>query len=95
VYLLRVGRLRRWSSDRDPRRPEDVAEAVRDLNLDVGEVGLSVFRVEERDEAREVAVRFALTCRARPQHVDFVVFPSELASDLGLVVAHVPSLDVA
>ena len=49
MYLLTVGRLRRWSSDRDPRQPQDVAETVRDLNLDVGEAGLSVFRVEERE----------------------------------------------
>ncbi len=66
MYLLRVGRLRRWGFDRDPRRPEDVAEAARDLSLDVGEAGLSVFRVDDQEEAHEVAVRFALTCRPRP-----------------------------
>jgi hypothetical protein len=94
VYLLRVGRLRRWNFDRDARRPEDVAEAARDLSLDVGEEGLSVFRVEGDDEAREAAIRFALTCRPKPQHLDFVLFPSGLASDLGLGVAYAPRQDL-
>jgi hypothetical protein len=94
VYLLRIGRLRRWSLDRDAGRPEDVAEAARDLSLDVGEAGLSVFRVEDEDETREVVVRFALTCRPKPQHLDFVVFPSELVSHLGLDIAPVPREDL-
>src|SRR5262249_20293175 len=92
--LLRVGRLRRWTFDRDARRPEDVAEAARDLNLDIGEEGLSVFRVERDAEAREVAVRFALTCRPKPQHLDFVAFPAELASDLGLDITYAPRGDL-
>jgi hypothetical protein len=61
VYLLRIGRQRRWSSDRDATSPEDVAEASRDLKLDVGEEGLSVYRVEGQEESLEVAVRWALT----------------------------------
>jgi hypothetical protein len=89
-----VGRLSRWSLDRDARRPEDIAEAARDLSLDVGEEGLSVFRIEGDDEAREVAVRFALTCRPKPQHLDFVVFPSELAEDLGLTIPYAPREDL-
>jgi len=91
VYLLRVGRLRRWGFERDAGRPEDVAEASRDLRLDAGEEGLSVYHVEREGESLEVAVRFALTCRTNPQHLDYVVFPSELASDLGLTVRYIPS----
>ena len=77
-----MGRLRRWSIERDAGRPKTWPEASRDLRLEAGEAGLSVSRVEGEGEAREVAVRFALTCRPDPQHLDFVVFPSELASRL-------------
>jgi hypothetical protein len=94
VHLLRVGRLRRWGFERDASRAEDVAEASRDLVLDVGEKGLSVYHVAGEAEAHEVAVRWALTCRSRTQHMDYVVFPSELASDLGLTVSSVPDQDL-
>jgi hypothetical protein len=80
VHLLRVGRLRRWSFERDASSPEDVAEASRDLKLDVGEEGLSVYRVEGEGETLEVAVRWALTCRSKPRPMDYVVFPAELAT---------------
>jgi hypothetical protein len=94
VFLLRVGRQRRWSFERDATRREDVVEAAEDLRLDEGEEGLSVYRVEGRGEALEVAVRFALTLRAKIDPMDYVAFPSELASDLGLTVSHVPRDDL-
>jgi hypothetical protein len=94
VYLLRVGRQRRWSFERDATRREDVAEAALDLQLDEDEEGLSVYRVEGEGEVLDVAVRFALTLRSKPQPMDYVVFPSELASDLGLTVSHVPRPDL-
>src|SRR4051812_44954204 len=31
-----------------------------------------------------------MTCRNRPDHLDYIVFPAELASDLGLSVSQVP-----
>ncbi len=89
MYLLRVGRKRRWRFEQDAGRAEDVAEASRDLELAIGEEGLSVYRVTGEAEAREVAVRWALTCRSGPQNMDYVVFPSDLASDLGLTISHV------
>lgn len=92
MLLLRVGRLRRWEHSRDPHKAEDVAEAARDLALDEGETGLSVYRVEAEGDVREVAVRFAITQRAEPQHLDSVVFPPELATELGLTIEHVPCL---
>jgi hypothetical protein len=52
-----------------------------------GEVGLSVFRIDEEGDIREVGVRFALTCRRKPEHLDYVLFQEELATDLGLAVA--------
>ncbi len=90
MLILRIGRRARWGADRLADNDEHVADAAGDLELAPDEEGLSVFRAEGEDERREVAVRFALTCREKPQHLDFVAFPSELASDLGLAVTHVP-----
>jgi hypothetical protein len=53
-----------------------------------------VFRTEGEDDAREVAIRFAVTCRVDPRHADYLVFPSALAERLGLVVASVPRDDL-
>jgi hypothetical protein len=61
------------------------------LELAPDEDGLSVYRVAGEEDAREVSVRFALTCRDSPRNVDYVAFPAELAEALGLAVAHVPS----
>jgi hypothetical protein len=90
MLVLRVGRKARWEGDRPADDPGRVSQAALDLQLGPEEVGLSVFRVEGEDETVEVAVRFALTCRDRPAHVDFVIFPAELATELGLTVAPVP-----
>jgi hypothetical protein len=92
MLLLRVGRLRRWERSRDPGNPDDVAEAARDLQRGEGEPGLSLYRVEDEGDCREVAVRFGITQRGAPQHVDSVVFPSDLATDLGLTVVSIPCL---
>jgi hypothetical protein len=89
-----VGRQRRWSFERDAARPEDVVEAAKDLQLDENEEGLSVYRVEGEGEALEVALHFALTLRPKLQPMDYVAFPSELASDLGLTVSRVPRADL-
>jgi hypothetical protein len=86
MWVLRVGRKARWDVDRDARDPGHVAEATEDLRLGPGEVGLSVFRIDGEVEIREVGVRFAVTCRRRPEHLDYVLFPEELATDLGLTV---------
>jgi hypothetical protein len=72
VYLLRVGRQHRWSFERDASDSEDVAEASRDLKLDMDEEGLSVYRVEGEGETLEVAVRWALTCRPKPRPMDYL-----------------------
>src|SRR4051794_166409 len=90
MLVLRIGRQARWAADRVAADPEHVAQAALDLELAPDETGLSVFRVEGEDERREVAVRFALTCREKPAHVDFVEFPTELATTLGLTVAPAP-----
>ena len=83
MLVLRVGRKARWEGDLPADDPGRISQAALDLQLGPDEVGLSVFRVEGEEETVEVAVRFALTCRDRPAHVDFVVFPAELATELG------------
>jgi hypothetical protein len=92
MLLLRVGRKARWGEDRRADNPGHVVDAARDVSLSGGEIGLSVYRVEGDDDARELAVRYALTCRKGPaDHMDYVVFPDELATSIGLLVRELPS----
>jgi hypothetical protein len=90
MLLLRIGSRGRWAAGLVADDPGNVANAAADLTLKPSEEGLSVFRVEGENEAREAAVRFALTCRRDRRHADYVVFSSDLAERLGLVVARVP-----
>jgi hypothetical protein len=95
MLILRIGNRGRWTGDRDAQDDEHVEAAAKDLKLGPRHQGLSVFRAETEAEQQEVALRFALTCRdARPEHVDYVAFPSSLAEDLGLIVAHRPYDDL-
>jgi hypothetical protein len=86
MWVLRVGRKARWEAPRDASDPGQIAETAEDLRLGPDEVGLSVYRIDDPAEVQEVAVRFALTCRSKPEHLDYVLFPGELATDLGLDV---------
>jgi hypothetical protein len=90
MLLLRVGRLARWGADRRADDRRHVDEAVVDLTLSPDEAGLSVYRIAGDEDAREVALRFALTSRQEVQHMDYLVFPSELATSLGLSITFVP-----
>src|SRR5262245_9716267 len=83
MLLLRIASRGRWTADRVVNDPGHVATAAADLKLKPGEDGLSVFQVEGEEDSREAAVRFALTCREDARHVDYLVFPAELAEDLG------------
>ena len=95
MLILRVGRIARWASDRAADVPAHVDQAAIDLRLAPGEAGLSVFRADSAEEQREVAIRFALVCRDwPPENLDYVVFPADLASTLGLSVAPVPRDDL-
>jgi hypothetical protein len=91
MLLLRVGRRARWDATRRADDREHVDDAARDLTLAPDEAGLSVYRVEGDEDAREVALRYALTGRRKIEHMDYVVFPSELAISLGLSVNFVPA----
>jgi hypothetical protein len=94
MLLLRIANRARWATDRVADDLSHVADAAVDLKLKPREDGLSAFHVEGQEDSREVAVRFALTCRDDPRHVDYLVFPSELAEHLGLVTAYVPREDL-
>jgi hypothetical protein len=95
VLILRVGRIARWATDRTADEPAHVDQAAIDLRLAPGEAGLSVFRADSAEEQREVAIRFALVCRDwPPDHLDYIVFPVDLATTLGLSVSPVPRDDL-
>ena len=76
MFLLRIGSLGRWPSDRGVLNVDAAAKAAADLTLRGRDTGLSVFRVDGGLESTEVALRFAVTRRDEPRNVDFVVFPS-------------------
>jgi hypothetical protein len=60
----------------------------------IDEGRLSVYKVEGEADEQEIAVRFAVTCRKRPQPLEYVVFPAELATALGLTVTHEPNEEI-
>ena len=91
---LRIATRNRWTADRTADEPDDVDQAVVDIELRPTERGLSVFRVEGEDESHEVAVRFVLNCRDDGHPVDYLVFPAELAGRLGLTIVHAPREDL-
>ena len=95
MLLLRIGRKSRWDLDRRSDDPAHVEYAAQELALRPSDEGrLSVYRVEDEADEQEVAVRFALTCRTKPQPLDYVVFPAELAVELGLTVIPEPREDL-
>jgi hypothetical protein len=94
MFLLRIGSLGRWPSDRGVLGADAAAKAAADLALRARDSGLSVFRVEGAVESTEVALRYALTCRDEPRNVDYVVFPSDLPTALGLSVVPAPTPDL-
>jgi hypothetical protein len=94
MFLLRIGNLGRWPSDRDVLRADAVAKAAADLTLRARDSGLSVFRVAGAVESTDVALRHALTCRDEPRNIDYVVFPSELPTALRLSVVPAPTTDL-
>jgi hypothetical protein len=95
MLLLRVGRISRWAPDRAASITAHVDQAAIDLRLAPGETGLSVFRADDAEEQHEVAIRFSLICRDwPPDHLDYVVFPADLATTLGLSVSPMPRDDL-
>jgi len=70
MLLLRIASRGRWAAGRAAGDPRQVEDSANDLRLKPHESGLSVFRTEGTDDAREVAVRFALTCRVDRRHAD-------------------------
>jgi hypothetical protein len=95
MLLLRIGRRSRWDLDRTSYDPADVERATQDLALRPSDEGrLSVYKVEGEADEHEIAVRFAVTCRGDPRPIEYVMFPDELATALGLVVIREPHEDI-
>jgi hypothetical protein len=95
MLLLRLGRRSRWDLDRTSNDPADVEFAAQELALRPSDEGrLSVYKVDDEAEEHEVAIRFAVTCREKPRPLEYVIFPAELATALGLAVIHEPREDI-
>ncbi|MFO0605568.1 MAG: hypothetical protein U0324_20470 [Polyangiales bacterium] len=78
--LLRIGTQGRWLGRR-AESDEDVAQAARDLTLREGEGGLSVYRVGGLEEARALALSWALEKRDRDDNADYIVFDEGLVAE--------------
>jgi hypothetical protein len=94
MLILRVGRKGRWEGRRHDNAL-DVAEAAKDLQLRAGEAGLSVFEVEDADDAGRIALLYALYRRTlsagrRLDDVDYLLVPSDHFTRLGLTIRPVP-----
>ncbi len=71
MLLLRVAREARWNVALDgPTAAERIKTAALDLMLAPAEEGLSVYEVGGEADQREVAVRFALACRDKPDNIN-------------------------
>lgn len=77
MLLVRIGRKSRWSST-EP----SVEEAVKDLSLRPEEKGLSVYKVDNIDLAKDVAKLFAPTARKSVDKIDFILFDESLVSSV-------------
>lgn len=71
--FLRFGKKSRWDK-RDHSEPSDVETAMEDLSPRDDDEDVSVYRVETLDEAKTVAMVFALT-RGGPRRLDAVLLP--------------------
>jgi hypothetical protein len=92
MWLLRGVAKNRWQ-DRGADDPAHVAAAAKDLSLRPGEDGLSLFRVDDEEDGRQVATLLGVYKtleRGRSDHVDYLLIPSDAFATLGLSVVPVP-----
>jgi hypothetical protein len=75
MLLVRIGSRGRWSAT-EP----SIERAVKDLGLRPDEIGLSVYRVDSLDTAKNVAKLFAPTARQNVGRIDFVLFDENIVS---------------
>jgi len=77
MLLVRIGSRGRWSAT-EP----SIERAVKDLGLRPDEKGLSVYRVDGLDAAKNVAKLFAPTARQNVGLIDFVLFDEDIVSSI-------------
>lgn len=75
MLLVRIGRKSYWSTT-EP----SVDRAIKDLSLRTDEEGLSVYKVDSIDNAREIAKLFAPTARKSASKIDFILFDESLVT---------------
>ncbi len=80
MLYLRVVDRAKWK-DRSPNDPLSVELASSNL---APKQGLSVFQVDNRDDAKRIALLYAITERAHRNTIDYLVFPDTLALGRGL-----------
>ncbi len=102
MWMFRLGRLSSWTifiakakarRSRDAALEDDVRLAARDLTLRDDEDGLSVYRVDEIENAGRVAVMYAVTVWNRPDSIEYVLIPDRCLE--GYECVPTPSADGA
>jgi hypothetical protein len=80
-FFLRIGKANRWEQSDEADTPPTAEQAVKDLTLRLNEKGLSLYRICNDQEVKELACIFSLTLRDNPTHFEYVLFPSSVLSD--------------
>lgn len=86
MLLLRIGRRGRWTRSDTPTEA-DVEKASQDLALRSDEEGLSVYRVNDAAQAKEIATVWALEHRERDDDADYILFDEAEAQPTHTLVA--------
>jgi hypothetical protein len=79
-FFLRIGKAQRWEQNETGELPT-VEEAAKDLELRPQERGLSIYRLDHKDEITDLAALYSLTLRDNPAHFECVIFPASLLLD--------------
>lgn len=75
MLLVRIGSKSRWSTTEPSSE-----RAAKDLSLRTDEEGLSVYKVDSIENARDIAKLFAPTARKSVGKIDFVLFDESLVA---------------
>lgn len=85
TWVLRLASFRRW-------KDKDAEKAAKDLELRDQEEGLSVFKVDDPEDADRIGVLFGMYRRTKPREVDYVLIPERCLASFRLVARPDPSL---
>ena len=90
-FFLRIAKANRWQRDEETNNSPTAQDAVKDLKLQLGENGLSLYKLQQESEADELACVYSIVLRDNPQHFEYVLFPASVLSDYR--VDHVPVIE--